>query len=177
MLAAETGIGGIVLGDAFEKVAEKYPAVGQWGRQEITGLPYPLNVNDKTQLRLATQPNSRIYFYFDEYKKVLAVGLFTGDVTIYTDKTIYETTAGLRATDGILEMKVLYGMPQDISEYSYKDRFGDKIVRRIYYYPDLIVQTRKVNTLPEQIDNILVCKYSADLVMRERNSPIARPEY
>jgi hypothetical protein len=177
-LGAETSIGGIAIGESFDNVALKYPFIGKWGKQEITGLPYPLNVSDKTQVFLAQQPENRIYFYFDENKKIIAVGLYTGNMTTgYSDKVIYETSAGLRPTDGILEMKILYGLPQDISEYNYKDHVGDKIMRRMYYYPGLIVQTRRVNSLPELIDNILICEYGPELVLREKNSPIAKPDY
>ncbi|MDR1322960.1 MAG: hypothetical protein LBK68_00815, partial [Candidatus Margulisbacteria bacterium] len=133
-LGAEISIGGVAIGETFDNVAQKYPFIDRWGRQEITGLPYPLNVNDKTQVFLAQQPENRIYFYFNENKEVIAVGLYTGNMAAgYSDKIIYETGAGLRPTDGILEMKVLYGMPQDISEYNYKDHTGDKIMRRMYY--------------------------------------------
>jgi len=171
--SGEISIGGVALGDTFEAVLKKYPFIGQWGKQELTALPYPLSVGQKQQVYLAQGANSRIYFYFDEYKKVIAVGLFTDNE--YADSKVYETSAGLRPTDGLLEMKVLYGMPQDITEYDFKDNFGDKLVRRLYYYPDMIIQTRKINTLPEQIDNVIICKYDLPRVLRERSYPIARP--
>jgi hypothetical protein len=172
-LAAETSLGGIALGETFEAVAKKYPFVGQWGKQELAALPYPLSVGQKKQVYLAQSPDSRIYFYFDEFRKVIAVGIFADNE--YADGKAYETSAGLRPTDGLLELKVLYGMPQDISEYDFKDSFGDKITRRMYYYPGMIVQTRKVDALPEQIDNVIVCRYSVEQVLQERNYPLARP--
>lgn len=171
--ANESSIGGITLGDTFEAVLKKYPFVGQWGKQELTALPYPLSVGQKRQVFLAQNPASRIYFYFDEYKKVIAVGLFTDND--YVDTKVYETSAGLRPTDGLLEIKVLYGMPQEITEYDFKDNFGDKLVRRMYYYPNMIIQTRKVNALPEQIDNVIICKYNLAQVLQEKNYPISRP--
>ncbi|MDR1998200.1 MAG: hypothetical protein LBQ83_07765 [Candidatus Margulisbacteria bacterium] len=171
--AGETSIGGVALGDSFDAVLKKYPFLGKWGQQELTGLPYPLNVGQKRQVYLAQEMTSRIYFYFDAFQKVIAIGLFTAND--YADNRVYETSAGLRPTDGLLELKVLYGLPLDITEYDFKDGFGDRVVRRLYYYPDMIVQTRKVNALPEQIDNVIVCQYQLEHVLQEKNYPLPRP--
>jgi hypothetical protein len=174
LAAEEYSLGGVALGDSFDSVVKKYAFAGRKTAQEKTGLPYPLNVGNKSQVSLVQDRNSRIYFYFDEYKKVLAVGLFADNE--YADNKIYETSAGLRQTDGLLEMKVVYGSPLDISEFDFKDAFGDRVVRRLYYYPDLIIQTRRINNLPEQIDNIIVCKYNMAHVLLEKDSPLAKPK-
>lgn len=171
--ANEQSIGDVKLGDSFDSVLKKYAFLEKWGKQDYASLPYPLSVGRKAQVFLAQNPESRIYFYFDGAQKVIAIGLFNDNE--YADNKLYETSAGLRPTDGLLEMKVAYGNPQDISEFEFKDSFGDKVVRRMYYYPDLIIQTRRVDALPEQIDNIIVCQYDMERVLLEKNYPLAKP--
>jgi len=171
--AGERSLGTVTLGESLESVAKKYSFAGQRSSRQVTGMPFPLNVGNREQVTLIQDPNSRIYFYLDSQNTVIAVGLFAENDS--SDNRIYETGAGLRQSDGLLEMRVLYGNPLKISDFEFKDPFGDRVTRRIYYYPDIIIQTRKINNLPEQIDNILVCKYDMRRVLQEKDFPLSRP--
>ncbi len=170
LLAAETTLGGISLGDTFDSVIEKYPQYGSWKKLEPVSPPYPAHIMDKNPLYLAQSKDLDIICYFNENKRVAAVVVYLYE---RQDHTVYETSAGLRTGDGPLELKMLYGEPADISEYVYTDENENKVIRRIYYYPDLCIhssrQIGKKEQLPEILESIVLAKYDIKYVLKKKN--------
>jgi hypothetical protein len=171
--SAETSLGGISLGDSFDKVIEKYPAVGEWKYSGKSSLPFPLTLDDERQYRFIQAKELYIQFYCDDHKNVKAITVFQ-NLSGPKDKTVYETGAGLRLLDSVIELKLLYGIPQDISEFNYRDLDGTQVTRRIYYYPNLCVQTKRYNRLPEYIELIVLGQYNMHSVLQKKDVNLHR---
>lgn len=172
LLGIETSLGGLTLGEPFSAVAAKYTALDSWKNTSLTPLPFPLSLETSGLFHCAQSKNLFLQCYFDDNKKLRAVSVFRNQAV--EDKHIYETSAGLRLLDGVIELKLLYGIPQDISEYSYKEPSGTTITRRIYYYPNLYIQTKRYNKLPEYIELIVLGKYNMHNVLQKKDSLLNR---
>lgn len=166
-LYAELSLGGIALGDKYPQVIAKYPFPQQFADLERGQLPYPLNLETTQGACIAQAPRRNIECYLNDSQQVVAVSAFISDDK---DTQLYETDKGLRLLDSLIELKMLYGTPTDISEYSYKDlAFREPVTRRIYYYPNLCVQTRQYGNRPEMIDALLVGKYAPEVIMQKKD--------
>lgn len=169
-LQAEISLGGIALGDAYDVVAKKYPFPSQFAELERGQLPYPINLEAKRNVYIAQAKRRNIECYLDDTQKVIAVSVFVSDMK---DTTRYETDKGLRLLDSLIELKMIYGTPLDISEYTYKDAaFREPVTRRIYYYQNLCVQTRQYGNTAEVIDTLLVGRYIPELIMQKKDARI-----
>ncbi len=170
VFSAETILGNINLNDSYSKVLEKYPAYGKFESLEMTHLPYPSYLMDKkTPVYLAETEKLDILFYCSKEQKVQAIVTYFSDKEKSIDKTVYETSAGLRPGDGQLEMKLLYGDPLDSSEYKYIDENKLETTRRIYYYPNLCLHTRQQANLPEFIESLVLTEYDMNYVLNHKD--------
>lgn len=170
LLAGETTLGNISLGDTYDSVLEKYPQYAPWKKLEPVSPPYPAHIMDNSPLYLAQSKELDIICYFNQNKRVESVVVYLYE---RQDSAIYETSAGLRTGDGPLELNLLYGEPADISEYVYNDENNNKVIRRIYYYPDLCIhssrQIGKKQQLPETLESIVLAKYDLKYVLKNKN--------
>jgi hypothetical protein len=169
--SAEPALGGISLGESYNSIVNKYPFPAKFMNLERGQLPYPLNLEVYSTVYIAQAPKRNIECYLNAEQEVIAISVFIADEK---DKTLYETDKGLRLMDSLVELKMTYGTPVHISEYAYKDlAFKGTVTRRVYYYPDLCVQTRQYGEAAEVIDTLLVGKYIPELVAQKKDIRIS----
>lgn len=170
---AANSLGGIALGDTYDSIVAKYPFLNKFQDLERGQLPYPLNLEDDSVVYIAQAQRRNIECYLSADQKIIAVSVFIVDEK---DRTLYETDKGLRLMDSLVELKMTYGTPAHISEYSYRDlAFKGTVTRRVYYFPDLCVQTRQYGEAAEMIDTILIGRYIPELVAQKKDVRI-RPK-
>ncbi len=170
LVQAELSLGNVALGDKYVKVIAKYAFPQQFTDLERGQLPYPLNLEASRGAYIAQAKRRNIECYFDDAQQVIAVSAFLSDDK---DVSLYETDKGLRLMDSLIELKMLYGTPTDISEYTYKDlAFREPVTRRIYYYPNLCVQTRQYGEMAEVIDALLVGRYIPEIIVQKKDTRI-----
>jgi hypothetical protein len=160
-------LGGIALGDSYDSVIIKYPFPQQSTELERVQMPYPLNLQGTRGAYVAQAKRRNIECFMNDEQKVIAVSAFLSDDT---DLLLYETNKGLRLLDSLVELKLLYGTPVDMSEYTYKDlAFKEPVTRRIYYYQNLCVQTRQYGNVPEVIDSLLIGEYNPEQILAKKD--------
>ena len=160
-------LGGISLGDSYDSVLIKYPFPQQTIDLERVQMPYPLNLQATRGAYVAQAKRRNIECYLNDEHKIIAVSAFLSDDK---DLLLYETDKGLRLLDSLVELKLLYGTPVDMSDYTYKDpAFKEPVTRRIYYYKNLCVQTRQYGEVPEVIDALLVGEYNPEQIIAKKD--------